>query len=221
MSPNIISGDRILARKRLPQDRVTKRGDLIVYRNPLPTGARRIVGRVVAVAGDQIEIRGEHLLINGNELVHESVPDESSKALVQRSKGRVVYEVNSDRRYIVSHGDSSDGDHGEESEVECPLLGPSCPLLGPSVETGTATDRFTLQRTQNRPCVFCLSKAMISCYVVRRPDHPAAFNSNFKPRTLATASTLDRFASLPDSMSRIVPELGMDAAFATAYQVSP
>jgi len=52
-------------------------------------------------------------------------------------------------------------------------------------------------------------------------DYPAAFNSNFKPRTLAMASTLDRFASLPDSMSRIVPELGMDAAFATAYQVSP
>jgi len=141
MSPNIISGDRILARKLLPQDRVTKCGDLIVYRNPLPTGARRIVGRVVAVAGDQIEIRGEHLLINGNELVHESIPDESSKALVQRSKGRVVYEVNSDRRYIVSYGDSSDGDH-KDSVFEATVPQPHVFVLGDNRDRARESRHF-------------------------------------------------------------------------------
>src|SRR5690349_19769646 len=46
MSPTILAGDRILVRKLLTRDHVPNRGDLVVYRNPTPTGAFNYIGRV-------------------------------------------------------------------------------------------------------------------------------------------------------------------------------
>ncbi len=74
MSPTILPGDRILARKLLTRDHVPNRGDLIVYRNPTPTGAKNFIARVVAVAGDHLKISGEHVFINGKELERDRVP---------------------------------------------------------------------------------------------------------------------------------------------------
>ena len=108
MSPTILSGDRILARKLLPHHHFPERGDLIVFRNPMPTGGSVFGKRVVAVAGDHIEISGERLLINGNELERDRVPDESLKILGEQVRGRVAYEVNSGHRYLVSYDDSSE-----------------------------------------------------------------------------------------------------------------
>jgi signal peptidase I len=110
MSPTILEGDRILARKLLPQHHFPERGDLIVYRNSMPTGAINYIGRVVAVAGDQVKISGEQLTINGNVLERDRVPDESLKLHGEQASGRVAYEVNSGRRYLVAYGDSPGGD---------------------------------------------------------------------------------------------------------------
>jgi signal peptidase I len=109
MSPTILRGDRFLARKLLTQDHVPNRGDLIVYRNPTPTGAAKFVGRVVAIAGDHLEIKGERLLINGKELERDRVPAESLKFLSHDVNGRVSFEENSGRRYLVAYGDAKDG----------------------------------------------------------------------------------------------------------------
>ena len=108
MSPTILSGDRILARKLLPLHHFPERGDLIVFRNPMPTGGALWLHRVVAVAGDHIEMSGERLLINGNELERDRVPDESLKHLGKQLSGQVAYEVNSGHRYLVAYDDSSD-----------------------------------------------------------------------------------------------------------------
>jgi signal peptidase I len=110
MNPTILEGDRILARKLLPRSHFPERGDLIVYRNPTPTGAVNYIGRVVALAGDRVEINGDRVTINGNVLERDRVPNESLQPLGEQAKGRVTYEVNSGRRYLVSYGDSSDGD---------------------------------------------------------------------------------------------------------------
>jgi signal peptidase I len=110
MNPTILEGDRILARKLLPQNHFPERGDLIVYRNPTPMGAVNYIGRVVALAGDQVEISGDRVTINGNVLEQDRVPNESLQLLGEQARGRVAYEVNSGRRYLVSYGDSSDGD---------------------------------------------------------------------------------------------------------------
>jgi len=109
MSPTILSGDRILVRKLLPQRHFPERGDLIVFRNPTSSKATAFVKRVVAVAGDHVEIHGERVLVNGKELERDRVPDESLKPLGEQVSGRVTYEVNSGHRYLVAYGDSSDG----------------------------------------------------------------------------------------------------------------
>jgi signal peptidase I len=110
MSPTILPGDRILARKLWTRDHAAERGDLIVYRNPTPTGATRFVGRVVAVAGDHLEIRGERLFINGNELERDRVPNESLRFLGEQVNGRVAFEGNAGRRYLVAYDNSTNNE---------------------------------------------------------------------------------------------------------------
>ena len=107
MSPTILAGDRILARKLSPTKQSPDRGDLIVYHNPTPKGATRFIGRVVAVAGDQLVIDGERLLINGNEVERVRIPDENLKLLGDQVRGTVAYEQNSGRSYLVAYEGSA------------------------------------------------------------------------------------------------------------------
>ena len=105
MSPTIVNGDRIMANKLLPAQ--PTRGDLIVFRNPTPKGGEKFIGRVVAVAGDEIRIDGERVFVNDQELERESVADESLERLADRANGRVEYELNSEVRYLVSFEETS------------------------------------------------------------------------------------------------------------------
>lgn len=107
MSPTILPGDRILARKLMPREHSPQRGDLIVYNNPTPTGAVKFVGRVVALAGDHVRIQGERVFINGNELERKLVPDEGLKFLGEQMQRNVATEVNSGHRYLVAYVDTS------------------------------------------------------------------------------------------------------------------
>jgi signal peptidase I len=108
MSPTILNGDRILARKLLPPHYFPDRGDLIVFRNPQSTGGTTFVKRVVAVAGDHVQIDGTRLLINGKELERDRVPEESVRILGEDVTGEVSYEVNSGQRYLVAYEEASD-----------------------------------------------------------------------------------------------------------------
>jgi signal peptidase I len=65
----------------------------------------------VAVAGDHVEIHGERLVINGKELQRDRVPDESLKFRGEQALGRVAFEENAGRRYLVAYDDSKDGGH--------------------------------------------------------------------------------------------------------------
>ena len=115
MSPTILSGDRILARKLLPQDYFPQRGDLVVYRNPTTEGGTRFVGRVVALAGDEVSISGQNVSLNGKELERDRVPNESLKPVGRQVKGQVAYEENSGRRYLVAYADSADEQNENEN----------------------------------------------------------------------------------------------------------
>ena len=119
MTPTILKGDRILARKLFTKDN-PDRGDLVVYHNPTPTpgtGAR-FVGRVVAVSNDWIEISGKRLLINGSELTRVRVPDEELKHLNNQVSGNVAYEQNSGRRYLVTYGTANAKAKAQEASKE-------------------------------------------------------------------------------------------------------
>ncbi len=106
MSPTILDGDRILAKKMMPANHFPSRGDLVAYRNPTTSGSDKFIGRVVAVAGDNIRIEGERLTINDKELERDRIPDESFDLISDRANGRVEYEVNSGRRYLVNFEES-------------------------------------------------------------------------------------------------------------------
>jgi signal peptidase I len=114
MSPTILQGDRFLVRKLMSRDHFPRRGDLIVYNNPTSTGATKFIGRVVAIAGDHLEIHGERVLINGKELERDRVPDESLRALGEQVNGRVAFEENAGRRYLVAYCNSKDGDRAQD-----------------------------------------------------------------------------------------------------------
>src|SRR5205085_4574865 len=88
------------------------------YRNPTPTGAANYIGRVVAIAGDHVEISGERVIINGNVLERDRVPVESLTLFGDQVKGRVAYEMNSGRRYLVAYGDSSSSDSTDGGRAE-------------------------------------------------------------------------------------------------------
>ena len=60
--------------------------------------------RVVAVAGDKIEIIGDRVLINGVQLERELVA-EKELALGEQVRGQVQYEDNAGQRYMVTYGD--------------------------------------------------------------------------------------------------------------------
>lgn len=113
MSPTILAGDRVLARKWLSQEFFPHRGDLIVFRNPTSDGADRFMGRVIAVAGDEIEILGDRVTINGQELDRDRVPDEALADLGDRISGDVATEQNAGRRYLVSHGNGAEGENAK------------------------------------------------------------------------------------------------------------
>ncbi len=121
MSPTILPGDRILVRKLLTRDHVPNRGDLIVYRNPTPTGAANFIARVVAVSGDHLKIRGEQLFINGKELDRDRVPGERLKFVGNQVNGQVAVEENSLRRYLVAYGDSKDEHAQGDFEATIPV----------------------------------------------------------------------------------------------------
>ena len=72
--PTIAPGDRFLANKLAYRNQDPKRGDLVVFVNPKN---RRInfVKRVVALAGDTVEIKDNDLYINGQKLERTKLDD--------------------------------------------------------------------------------------------------------------------------------------------------
>jgi signal peptidase I len=103
MSPTIVKGDRVLARKLISDDHFPSRGSLVVYRNPSNEGGSRFLGRIVAVSGDKVEIKQGKVIINGNKLERDLVPDEGLSALGLKLDGQVAYEEeNSGARYLIS-----------------------------------------------------------------------------------------------------------------------
>jgi signal peptidase I len=92
MTPTILVGDRIFVNKLAYDLKVPfttwhlatwadpQRGDIIVFRSP--HDGTRLVKRVVGVPGDQIELRNDHLLINGQLASYASLRAESQPTFV-------------------------------------------------------------------------------------------------------------------------------------------
>lgn len=103
--PTIVPNDRFLANKLAYKTSDPKRGDLIVFTNP---ENRRInfIKRVVAVAGDTVEIRNHELYINDQKLPRQKLPQSTLDNIRievngEPLRGQVFEETNGDAAYTI------------------------------------------------------------------------------------------------------------------------
>jgi signal peptidase I len=115
MSPGFLAGDRILVNKLRSRRVFPARGDVIVFRNPDPTGAgESYIKRVIAVAGDRVVIKGGDVEVNGKQLQRDAVPVESIGAIRHVINGHVFTESQGGQRYKVMYGDGESGSSSNE-----------------------------------------------------------------------------------------------------------
>lgn len=103
--PTIVPNDRFLANKLAYRSKDPERGDLIVFINP---ENRRInyIKRVVAVAGDTVEIKNNELYVNDKKLQRRKL-DESTLDNIRVNvegeplQGDVFEETNGDAKYKI------------------------------------------------------------------------------------------------------------------------
>jgi signal peptidase I len=103
--PTIVPDDRILANKLAYKNSDPQRGDLVVFINPEDRRARYIK-RVVAVAGDTVEIKNSDLYINDRKLQRRQLPDFNLDRIKveihgELLKGDVYEEINGNAKYKI------------------------------------------------------------------------------------------------------------------------
>ncbi len=100
MSPTLIPGDRVLVSNHKIETASFSRGDLVGFRSP---GNRRqfFIKRIVALAGDTVEVREGNLLINGSPLKRDPIPEGEKTTAMSMNDKNAIYESNGDRRYTI------------------------------------------------------------------------------------------------------------------------
>jgi signal peptidase I len=71
MEPTVSKGAHVLVNELAYRTGPVKRGDIVVFVNPNER-AQRYIKRVVALAGETVEMRGDDVFIDGAMLLHES-----------------------------------------------------------------------------------------------------------------------------------------------------
>jgi len=66
MQPTLYEGDNLIVEKISPRINNLKRGDIIVFHEP--QGDRQLIKRLIAVAGDTVEIKDGKVFVNGEAL---------------------------------------------------------------------------------------------------------------------------------------------------------
>ena len=103
--PTIDPNDRLLANKLAYKKSDPKRGDLIVFLNP-ENRRMNYIKRVVAVAGDTVEIKGGQLYINDEQLQRQKLAQSTLDNIRVEVKGEplegdVFEETNGDAKYKI------------------------------------------------------------------------------------------------------------------------
>jgi len=115
--PTIVPNDRIFANKSVYKTKDPKRGDLVVFLNP---ENRRInyIKRIVAIAGDTVEIKDGELYVNDEKLQRRKLTQVALDNIRVKVKGEllegdVFEEINGDAKYKIfvakpPHDETSD-----------------------------------------------------------------------------------------------------------------
>jgi signal peptidase I len=108
MYPAIHAGDRVLTNKMVYNNKDPKRGDVVVFRNP-DNRQINFIKRVVAVAGDTVEIKDSELYVNGNKLELRKITESALSITPSLLHGDTFYEINGDTQYKIFLGEQQNG----------------------------------------------------------------------------------------------------------------
>ena len=129
--PNIVPGDRILANKNAYEKTDPQRGDLIIFINPENRHAK-MIKRVVAIAGDTLEMKNNELYINDQKLELKKLPgsaiDKIRLADNENTKGDLYQETNGKAKYNILLSDSSETTIHDFAKITIPAN--HCFVLG-------------------------------------------------------------------------------------------
>ena len=92
MVPTLLVGDRVFVNKFIYRFAEPERGDVVVFES-VNGGEEDLIKRIVAVAGDEIEVRNGTLLVNGEEqeepYLNENLPFDDSYGPTRVPEGNV------------------------------------------------------------------------------------------------------------------------------------
>jgi len=103
--PNIVPNDRILANKSVYKGTDPQRGDMVIFINP-DNRQQNYIKRVVAIAGDTVEIKDGQLYINDEKLQRRKLPQSTLDNIRVKIEGEpldgeIFEEVNADTKYNI------------------------------------------------------------------------------------------------------------------------
>jgi signal peptidase I len=123
--PTIVPNDRILVNKNAYKRNDPQRGDLVVHIYPLDRYSNYIK-RIVAVAGDTVEMKDNRLYINGRELPRRKLPESAFDNIRitvkgQPLEGEFFEETNGNAKYNIFLAESpSDKKIGDFEKITVP-----------------------------------------------------------------------------------------------------
>lgn len=130
MVPTIFSGDRILANKTAYRLADPERGDIVLFPNP-DNRRQNYIKRVVALAGDTVEIKDGQLYINDKKLQRTQLDPLTFKTSQGNAKGTVFLEKNNSAEYRIFLADEIDGSTPPTEDLEKLTVAKySCFVLG-------------------------------------------------------------------------------------------
>jgi len=131
--PTIVPNDRFLANKLAYKNSDPKRGDLVVCINP-ENRRWNWIKRVVAIAGDTVEIKDNQLYINDQQLERQKLPQSVLDNIRIKHQGKpmegdVFYEINGNAKYKIFIDKSSD-DQAPQNFAKITVPAHHCFILG-------------------------------------------------------------------------------------------
>lgn len=100
MAPTVMAGDRVIANKMAYNRKDPDYGDVVLFKNPENRKSSNIK-RVVALAGDTVEMKEGQLLINGQRLKRERIEKKTIQMKSQPVEGEMFWEKNGDVKYQI------------------------------------------------------------------------------------------------------------------------
>ena len=121
--PNIIPGDRILANKNAYNKTDPHRGDIVIFINP-ENRHSKFIKRVVAIAGDTVEMKNNELYINDQKLelkkLSDSAMDKIHLAHSENTIGDLYQETNGNEQYNILLSDKSETEIHDFEKIVVP-----------------------------------------------------------------------------------------------------